>query len=95
MESIRKLKWRFPTLVVLAAFALLSAACITLKDESTTQPPQASGPAATQLQPTPLALRELRVFVEPRNCTSYILDPQPVEGSRYRHGTFDIVLAKS
>ena len=55
---------------IIGLLALL-VACFSVADEV----PQ---PEPTQAPP----LRELRIFIEPRDCTSYILDPQPTEGSK-------------
>ena len=64
-------------LSVIGLLALM-VACFSVADQS----PATADPASTAVP-----LREFRIFVEPRNCATYILDPQPVEGSKYIHGT--------
>ena len=62
-------------LFVIGSLALMIA-CFSVADE----------PPPVEPTQSPAPLRELRVFIEPRDCASYILDPQPVEGSKYMHG---------
>jgi hypothetical protein len=56
------------------------------QEPSTPDPilPPASVPVPS---PTPFPLRELRFFINPRDCATFLFDPQPLEGSQYRHGT--------
>ena len=73
------------TVLIVSGLMFLLAACFTTVGEATQSP--VSPNAQANVVPTPLPLHELRVFIEPRDCTSFILDPQPVEGSRYAQGT--------
>ena len=70
-----------PWLIVLALSFLmvLAIACVSPSNDvsSSSQTANASGDR----------LRELRIFVEPRACATYLVDPQGVEGTRYEHGT--------
>ena len=79
MENVKQFKTRgrpairrLFALVVIGLLALM-VACFTTADQAPS--------------PTPEPLRELRMFIEPRDCASYILDPQPEEGSKYLQGT--------
>ena len=76
-------------LLLVSACALSITACFTLGEQTPTRSPIGGGSLSASAIPTrPLVLlRELRLFIEPRDCASFILDPQPVEGSRYVQGT--------
>ena len=78
-------------LTIYRAFALsvigllaLMVACFSVADDGPGGNPAVANQAPS---PTPEPLREFRVFVEPRDCASYILDPQPEQGSKYIQGT--------
>ena len=73
-----------PSLFVLAILLMMlfAVACLTTPTDNSNSTQSSSSTASGSN-----GLRELRLFVEPRSCASYILDPQPAEGSRYAHGT--------